>query len=263
MTNSIDANGNNVSAPTQNLTEANELGVSTRNLDAEKGESGRYSKATTHIPDDQLNNNPSIVIRDGSRQHSNGNYQSGDLVVIDGMEISYEDAAAFGLIQGETLSTPSEVFQADSENAQDTQDQTTQDDRPEAAKLLEMQFEVALGDNAGSALETFQNDIVTNGDISEAGIAFAQEKLGMSEQSVQALYGEMQVAGSEVMADYMETGDGLGTERLEFLVDKAHNGTNEEQAIIRNLWFMSATGKLSRSEAADAFDHLYAPYAGA
>lgn len=108
---------------------------------------------------------------------------------------------------------------------------------------------------------TFGKDIVENGEIGEAGYRFAQEKLGMSEQSVQDIYADMQEAGAQVMADFMEVGDGFGFDRIDFLVEKAESGTQREQAIIRNLWFMAATGKLSRQDAADAFDHLYKPYA--
>lgn len=82
----------------------------------------------------------------------------------------------------------------------------------------------------------------------------------MSEQSVQEIFSDMQDTGSQIMSEFMETGDGLGEERIEFLTDKAWNGTQKEQAIVRNLWFMAATGKLSREDASEAFDFLVAPY---
>ncbi|MEQ8902260.1 MAG: hypothetical protein RID11_16625 [Roseovarius sp.] len=265
MTTAIDANGHAVPTPTHNLTTDNELGFSARDVHSEKIANGYYHTADNYIPDEQIDNNPEVVIRDGSRQHANGEYQPGDLVVIGGMEIAYEDAASLGLLKGETLNTPADNFMSDAENTRaELQQAQQQDTRPEAAQLLEAQLEVAVGEgNADAALATFQNDIVYNGEIGEEGFAFAQEKLGMSEQSVAALYEDMRDTGDQVMAQYMETGDGLGAERIEFLADKAFNGNQKEQAIVRNLWFMAATGKLSAKDAAEAFDFLYAPYEGA
>lgn len=261
MTQAIDANGNAVPTTSNNLVEDNDIGFSARDIQSEKIADGRYTSSSNYVPDDQTNNNPEVVIRDGSRQFTNGEYQPGDLVVIDGMEIAYEDAASLGLIKGQTLNNPADDFMSDAENTRAELQEAQQDHRHEAAQLLEAQLEVAVGEgNADAALEVFQNEIVYNGDIGEDGLAFAQDKLGMSEQSVQEMYSDLQDKGSEVMAQYMETGDGLGSERMEFLVDKAFNGTQKEQAIVRNLWFMSATGKLTSKDAAEAFDYLYAPY---
>jgi len=266
MTQAIDASGNAAPTTSNNLVADNGMGFSARDVQSEKIADGRYTKSSNYVPDEQINNNPGVVIRDGSRQHANGDYQPGDLVVIDGMEIAYDDAAAFGLLKGETLSTPADDFMSDAENTRASlqEAQQQQDTRHEAAQLLEAQLEVAVGEgNADTALEVFQNDIVYNGEIGEDALAFAQGKLGMSEQSVTQMYSDLQDAGSQVMAQYMETGDGLGSERMDFLTDKAFNGTQKEQAIVRNLWFMSATGKLSAKDAAEAFDYLYAPYGDA
>ena len=83
----------------------------------------------------------------------------------------------------------------------------------------------------------------------------------MNEQAVRSIYAEMQEAGGEVMSDFMEVGDGLGADRMEFLVDRAEYGTRQEQEIVRSLWVKAATGKLTRAAAAQAFDRLYKPYA--
>lgn len=106
----------------------------------------------------------------------------------------------------------------------------------------------------------FAKDIVTFGDLSEEGFAFAQTRLGMSEQVVRSIYAEMQEAGGQVMSDFMEVGGGLGADRIDFLVDRAEYGTRQEQEIVRGLWVKAATGKLTRAAATQAFDKLYAPY---
>jgi hypothetical protein len=261
MTNAIDANGNAVPTTSSNLTDHNEIGFSARDVQSEKIANGYYQSSSNYVPDEQINNNPEVVIRDGSRQHANGDYRPGDLVVIDGMEIAYEDAASLGLLKGETLSTPADNFMSDAENTRDALHEAQQDQRHEAAQLLETQLEVAVGQgNADAALEVFQNDIVYNGTISEAALAFAHDKLGMSEQSVQDLYADLQDTGGQIMAQFTEIGDGQGPLRMEFLADLSENGNVQEQAIVRNLWFLAATGKLSRSDAEDAFNYLYAPY---
>jgi hypothetical protein len=64
-----------------------------------------------------------------------------------------------------------------------------------------------------------------------------------------------------VLADFMEVGDGLGTDRLDFLIDLAEGGIRQEQEIVRSLWIKAARAMLSRAEATRAFDPLYQPYA--
>lgn len=257
MTNSIDAAGN-IAAPISNIHDNNDLIFSTRNVDDEKAASGRYAKASTYIDDATANNNSRIITRDGTREYiANDDYRPDDLLRIDGMEVTYEIAASLGLIDGRTLMSPSDDFLSDAENAPQVEQRDT---RPEAAQLLEAQLEVALGDHAQDALANFGDDIVANGEISAAGLRFAQERLGMSEQSVHAIFEDMREVGGNVMSDFMEVGDGLGMERLSFLADKAERGTARERSIIRNLWFRAATGKLTRDEATDAFNYIYSPY---
>ncbi|PWE30608.1 hypothetical protein DDZ14_15105 [Maritimibacter sp. 55A14] len=260
MTNAIDAAGNVVPHASDNLTEDNQMGFSYRDITAEERAKGHFSTATTYIDDAEANNNPSVVTRDGSRQHvPNGDYQPSDLLMIDGMEVTYEMATSLGLVKGDTFSTPEDVFRAGAENQDDHGE--PEDTRPEAARLLSDQLQLALGaDAAPAALETFGMDIVENGEIGEAGFQFAADKLGMPEKAVREIYSDMQETGSQIMSDFMETGDGFGANRMAFLVEKAESGNQKEQAIIRNLWFMAATGKLSRTDAAEAFDYLYKPY---
>lgn len=257
MTNAIDAAGNAV-APTSSLAPDNDLRFTTRDIQAEKVAEGRFTRATPYISDDDANNNPNVVTRDGSRQHvGQGDHRPDDLLRIGGMEITYETAVSLGLIQGDALASPQDVFAADSENAPEP---TPRDTRPEEAQLLEAQIELAMGDAAPAVLDTFARDIVTNGELSEAGLEFAQSKLGMNPQAVEQIFSEMQEAGSQVMADFLEIGDGLGMERIGFLVDRVEHGTRQEQEIVRGLWVKAATGKLTREDAAQAFDRLYKPY---
>ncbi|QFS82296.1 hypothetical protein [Roseivivax sp. THAF197b] len=261
MTNAIDANGNAVPTYSDDLTEGNDLGFTARDYSAEKVAKGHYSVANTYLSDEETNNNPEVVIRDGSRQHSNGEYLPGDLVVIEGMEVAYDQAVSLGLIKGQTLSNPSDDFLSDAENARAELQEAQQDNRHEAAQLLEAQLEVAVGEgNADAALSAFQNDIVYNGELGAETFAFAQDKLGMSEASVRQRYADMEEAGSQVLSDFMAVGDEYGEARMDFLADKAWNGTQQEQAIVRNLWFMAATGKLTQKDAAEAYSYLYSPY---
>lgn len=83
MTNAIDADGNAV-APTSNLAPDNNLRFTARDIQAEKVADGRYSHATPYLSDDEANNNPNIVIRDGSRQHVSGGYREALMVPMPG-----------------------------------------------------------------------------------------------------------------------------------------------------------------------------------
>lgn len=115
MTNAIDAMGNTVSY-TANLAPDNELRATGRDVQAEKVADGRYSKVSTYINDDEANNNPNVIVRDGSRQHVSGGYRPDDIVRVGGMDMQYETAVSLGFIQGDTVTTPQEHFTSDSEN---------------------------------------------------------------------------------------------------------------------------------------------------
>lgn len=256
MTNAIDANGNTVSY-TSNLAQDNELRGTGRDVQGEKVAAGRYNKVTSYIGDDEANNNPNVIVRDGSRQHVSGGYQPGDIVRVGGMDMEYDMAVSLGLIQGDTVTSPQERFAADSEN---NPNEAPTDTRPLAAQLLEAQIELVMGDATPAVMDTFTKDIVSFGELSEEGFAFAQSKLGMNEQAVRSIYTEMQEVGGDVLSDFLEVGDGLGAERIGFLVDRAEYGTRQEQEIVRSLWVKAATGKLTRAAAAQALDKLYKPY---
>lgn len=151
MTNAIDANGNAVSN-TSNLAPTNDLRATGRDIQAEKVADGRYSKVSTYINDDEANDNPNIVMRDGSRQHVSGGYRPDDIVRVGGMDMAYETAVSLGLIQGGTVTTPQQAFAADSENYPN---EASVDSRPAVAKLLEGQIELAMGETSPAVLDTF------------------------------------------------------------------------------------------------------------
>jgi len=258
MTNAIDANGNAVTYQS-NLADDNEFRATGRSETAEDVAKGHLKFATTYITDEVANNNPDVVKRQGSRVHAGGDYQPTDIIMINGMEVTYEIAQSLGLIQGSEFTSPQEVFQADAEN---TREAEPEDTRPDNTKLFEAQIELAFGEQAQEVVQLLTDDIVANGELSEHGIAFLQNRMGMSESAARQNFADMQETGGQVLANYLEVGDGLGMERINFLVDLAESGTVEQKAIVRNIWFQAATGKLTRKDAADAFDYLRNPYEG-
>ena len=156
MSNAIYTNGETAKPQSNLAQQPGEIFVQGRNLDAEEIAQGHYAKATTYIEDSLANNNPDVVTRDGSRMYAGGDYMPDDVLMINGMEVSYEIAQSLGLIEGNTYRSPQEIFQADSE---DHQAAIPEDNRHEATKLLEAQLQFALGDNAGAALDTLGADI--------------------------------------------------------------------------------------------------------
>ncbi len=257
MTHAIDATGNVVTQVSA-LTENNDLQFSARDLTAEKVAKGQRNKATTFIDDEVANNNPDVIIRDGSRQHANGDYQPTDLVLINGMEVPYETAVSTGLIKGDNFISAIDEFNADAENYNEAE--APYDVRSEELKLVEGQLEVALGDKAGEAMELFSNDVVVNGEISDAGLDYAQKTLGMNSDSVQEIVSDLTDAGGATLQSYLDTGDGLEVDRINFLVDLSTNGSNREQSIIRQLWVDAAMGNLSREQAIQRFDDIAIDY---
>lgn len=256
MTHAIDAHGN-VVAPQSNLHSEGDR-IEGIDRQAEKEAKGYFQSVSSYIPDEEANNNIDVVKRDGSRVHAGGDHQPNDILLIDGMEVTYSMAQQLGLIEGGNFTSAQEEFYSDAENCQ--QEPEPQDTRPERARLLEMQLDMASQGRSQQVMDTVQNDIVHLGDFSEQTLDFAQRELSMSEESVRTMYKEMQSAGSNAMADFLEVGDGRGRDRIEFLVDLANNGTRDQRATVRNLWFLAATGRLTQAQADDAFDTLYQPY---
>ncbi len=241
-----------------NISDSNELVATARDVTAEARAKGYFNTASAHIPDAKANNNSDIVKRNGMRVHAGGEYQPTDLLMIDGMEVTYEMAQSLGFISGSEFTSPQADFAADSEN---TPEPEAVDSRPLETRVLQDQFKVAFGENSEAALNTIGQDIANNGQLSEQGLAFLNEKMGVSEQSYQKTYSEMQEVGGQVMSQYLETGDGLGMDRIDFLVGLAEEGTRDQQATVRNIWFKAAIGQLTREQAIEAFDHLWEPYA--
>ncbi len=257
MTQAIDATGNVVKQDSA-LAENNDLQFTARDLTAEKVAKGQRNKATTFIADDVANNNPDVIIRDGSRQYIDGDYQPTDLVLIDGMEIQYETAVSAGLIKGDSFTSAADEFYADAENQNIVE--VAEDTRSEELKLVEGQLEIALGDKAGEAMGLFSNDVVVNGEISEAGLEYAKRNLGMDAASVQEIVSDLTDAGGVTLQSYLDTGDGREVDRINFLVDLSTNGSNREQSIIRQLWVDAAMGNLSQAEAIQRFDDIAKDY---
>ncbi len=244
--------------PNSNLRNSDEFIATTRDVTAEARAKGHFKEGSTHIPDHEFNNNLDVVVRDGVRVHSGGEHRPNDRVMINGVEMEYEMAQSIGAITGGQFTSPQEAFVQDAESVSGNE---PVDDRPAEAILLSDQFKLAFGENSEAALNTLGRDIVTHGELSEQGLNMLQEKMGVSEQRYHEAYSEMQEVGGQVMSQYLETGDGLGMDRIEFLVDLADNGTRDQKAIVRNVWFKAATGQLTREQAVEAFDHLWEPYA--
>lgn len=241
------------------LTPGNELRPAYRDIDAEKREAG-YLATYSPITEREAVNNPGIVRREGMHQHAAGGYRPDDIVNIGGMQMSYDMAVSAGLMvdQGQPGGNPSSPvvsFESDAEVALEPEPTALS-----GSDLLNAQLQLAVGDKAPEVLSTFGEDIVENGEISEAGLEYAQRHLSMSPEQVATLYEDMRGTASNTMVDLLEVGDSRGLERVEFLVDLAENGNRKEQAIVRNLWFLAATGKLKAKDAAQAFDYLYSLY---
>lgn len=130
----------------------------------------------------------------------------------------------------------------------------------EGAELLSSQIDMATGGKSETVLSTFANDIVENGAISEAGLAYAASELGMSEQVVAEQFTAMQELGGDNLVAALEVGDGMGEDRVEFLVDRFEHGSPDEQRMVRQMWTAAALGKMTPREMQDQFDRLYAPY---
>ncbi|WP_170330204.1 hypothetical protein [Ruegeria arenilitoris] len=252
-------NTDNEVAPTSNLMNSDDLRTSVRDVTAENRAKGYFNEASTYIPDNVANNNPDIVSRNGSRVHAGGDYQPNDILMIGNMEVTYEMAQSLGLIQGSEFSSPQEDFRA---GAEQTPEAEPVDDRPAEAILLDDQLKLAFGEDSGKVLDVLGNDIVMNGELSERGLSFLNSEMGMTPQRFQETYSEMQDVGGQVMQQFLENGDGLEMERIDFLVDLAETGTLDQQATVRNIWFKAATGQLTRDQAVEAFDSLWEPYDG-
>ena len=253
------SNENDQNPSNSNLQATDELKATSRDLTAEKRDKGYFNQASTHISAEEANNNPDIVIRDGSRIHAGDNHHPSDVVRIGDTEMTRDIAEALGLMKDGKVTSPQEDFQRDFENTPETQEEDTR--HPETI-LLHDQVELAFGENAPDTIKLVGDDIVENGEISEDGLNFLQNEMHMSEQSAKDMYSRLQEVGGQTLHHHLEIGDGQGSERLDFLIDLAEHGTQKQQAIVRNLWVQAATGALSKEDAAEAFDYLYEPYVG-
>lgn len=256
MNNSIDAQGNSVN-PESNLTER-EMGASSRNVDAERIQEGTFGSASTHVPDHVMNNNPDMVQRDGARIHAGGEFQDNDLIRIDGVEMQYSMARDLGMVADASQSndlTPQEQFQADAETHEEPQDQTLQ-----GVDLIKAQVDLATDGAGDQVLDLVAQDVVVNGAISEEGLAYAKNTLGMDEKTVTAQIDEMTDLGGAGLSRILETGDGSGAERIEFLVDRYEHGSPKEAQAVAALWASVALGRLTDAQVISQFDKLAAPY---
>lgn len=71
---------------------------------------------------------------------------------------------------------------------------------------------------------------------------------------------ELQDHGTKTLCDLLSGNGGLGEDRVDYLASLAYSGVAEHRSIVRNLWFLAATGKLSRKDAVDAYAYLVKHY---
>ncbi|WP_173488218.1 MULTISPECIES: hypothetical protein [unclassified Aliiroseovarius] len=258
MTQEINAIQNPNTSPESNFATDNELVSSARNITGEKIAKGHFHKHDNWISDEEMGNDLDVVVRGGSRQYVNGEHRPNDIIMIEGIEVEYETAVSLGLVtnlEGQRV-TPQEVFEAAAENAERPSDAPL-----EGTDLLAAQIDMATDGNAENVLNTFASDIVENGEIGEAGLDYAARHLGMNEQVVHEQYEAMREVGGDNILEALEVGDGLGHDRVDFLVDRFENGNPAEQKLVRQMWTAAALGKMDASELQQHFDQLYSPYA--
>lgn len=248
--------------PTSNLAHTGDR-IAGRDVQAEKVAQGRFQSATTFIDDETANNNFDIVSRDGSRIHVGGEYQDGDVVLLDGMEVLYEDARAMGYVNADGgLASPEEV-QESQDADQDESDSIPAEHRTPSNPefdLLKDQIGVGLKGDPSEVIDLFSADIAQNGELSEAGLDYVQRNLGMNDQVVANIVDDMTDAGGETIHGFLNVGDGMEDDRIEFLVDVHENGPASDSQIVRKLWIDAATGKLSQAKAIEVFDSIYERY---
>ncbi|WP_170545258.1 hypothetical protein [Ruegeria arenilitoris] len=248
----------NAAVPNSNLGNSGELRATARDVTAEARAKGHFNTASAHIPTAEANNNPDIVARDGMRIYAGGDYQPTDLLVIDGMEVTYEMAQSLGLIKGSDFTSPQEIFTQDAEVVSGNE---PVDDRPAEAILLGDQLTIAFGDQAADVLQVVGNDIAQNGEISEHGLDFFQRHMNMSPQQAKETVDELEGVGNRVLQDFLNNGDGYEIDRVAFLANLAETGTRDQKETVRNVWFKAATGQITREAAIEAFNRLVEPYA--
>lgn len=259
MTNSTGADGH-VASPPSNLVDTSheEFNINVYDGTADKIAKGYYGKHVNWHSDEEMAANLDLVQRNGSRIYANGGHQPGDIINVNGMEIQYQTAVELGLVtnlEGQGVS-PREAFEADAENTPDDPETTAF----EGAELLMAQLDMATGGNGENVMNTFAADIVENGGISEAGFEYAAKNLGMNEQVVREQFSAMQEVGGKALYEALETGDGMGEDRIDFLLDRYEHGNQAEQKLVRQMWLGAALGKMSERDMQQHFDRLYEPY---
>ncbi|GGL55769.1 hypothetical protein [Wenxinia marina] len=244
--------------PTSNIVSDNEMVSSARNVTGEKAERGHFKTGSIAISDDEANDNPNVVKRNGFRMATDGDYQPGDVVMYNGLELTVEQARQFGVmgfvpdqthdhgtgedISGETESGPETTLHPD-------------------AELLGDQVRLRFGDRAPQVMDVFVRDLTENGEMSEAGLAFAKNELGFPPEYVRDTVRRLEAVGTETLKGFLKAGDNLGEQRMQFLAGIAtHGGISEKQAV-RRLWTDAALGRINRKQAADAYAKLVNRYA--
>ena len=255
MSNAVYANGETAKPLSSNIVDEQTSNLSSsRDHHVEKIINGHYQEAKSGLTEAEAHADRSVVIRDGSYVKA-GVFQPTDIVTVNGMQMPYEAAVGHGFIDANDPNVTPEVRPQEAPESPSEQPTAVSD-----LNLFNMQVEAAMGDNTDSVMSTFESDIITNGELSDEGLQFAQNNLGMNPEVIDKMYTDITVAGSQVLGGFLEVGDGLGAERLEWAADKAWNGTQAEQRTLRKMWIDAAKGKLTQESATHIFDELYSEY---
>lgn len=238
-----------------------DMGFSSYDHDAVKAAEGRYSKHTNWVSDEDMNNNPNNVIRDGSRVSAAAGYKAGDIVMVNGMEIPFETAQDMGLIA--SPNAPQAQPQVNPElSPEDLADQAPEDtpNHFEGTDLVKAQWDMQTNGEGMAALNEFAGDFVENGELTQASFDKAMGEHGVSENMMSNQFSQVQDIGNNAVYNALEVGDSLGVERMEFLSHIHETGTSADAKLVRSVIAGAALGHLSTNDIIAHFDTLADKY---
>lgn len=241
-----------------------DMGFSSHDQAVVKAVDGRFTKHVNYISDEEMNNNPANVIRDGSRVSAGGGFQAGDLVLVNGMEIPAQTAIDMGLIANPNEPQLSHDVAQGEHSIEDKIDQAPEQERQalEGTDLLIAQMDMQTEGKGIETLNDLAGDIVEEGFLTDETYERAMSQFGLSEASVNAFQDQATEAGNAAVYDSLEVGDGLGVERMEMLQFIHDNGTAQDARTVRQMIAGAGLGHLGKSEVVDMFDALYGKYEG-